>query len=184
MQGNSASPRLVIIAAASRNGVIGQDNRMPWHLPADLLHFRALTEGHSVIMGRRTFESMGRPLPKRQNIVITRNPALTLPGCTMAGSLADALARCTLPEPVFCIGGAEIYRLALPFADEIRLTEIDADVSGDTLLPAISPAAWREAQRDAAVDPKSGMRYSFVHLLRIDQPPVSAMPQTVGIDPT
>lgn len=157
---------------------------MPWHLPADLRHFRALTEGHSVIMGRKTYESMGRPLPNRQNIVITRNPALALPGCTMARSIADALARCTLPEPAFCIGGAEIYRQALPLAHEIRLTEIDADISGDTLLPGILRAEWREAGRDTAVDPSSGLGYSFVHLLRIDPLPVSAMPQTAGIDPT
>ena len=134
-------------------------------------------------MGRKTYESMGRPLPNRQNIVVTRNFALALPGCTMARSLADALALCALPEPAFCIGGAEIYRQALPFAAEIQLTEIDAEVSGDTLLPAFSRADWREAQRDAAVDPASGLQYSFIHLLRIDPPPVPALPQTTGVDP-
>ncbi|MEO8137830.1 MAG: dihydrofolate reductase, partial [Betaproteobacteria bacterium] len=172
-------PRLALIAAVSRNGIIGRDNKMPWHLPGDLRHFRALTVGHSVIMGRKTYESMGRALSRRQNIVISRDATLVLPGCTMAHSLDDALARCTEPEPVFCIGGAEIYRLAIGRVDEIHLTEIDADIAGDALLPAIPRADWREAAREPVTDPASGLRYAFVHLVRIQPRVIPAMPPTM-----
>ena len=164
----AAAPRrrLAVIAALGRNGVIGAGNGMPWHIPADLKRFRALTTGHTVIMGRKTAESIGRPLPGRENIVVTRNGALAAPGCRIAGSLEEALAAASLPEPVFCIGGGELYRQALPLADEAYLTEIDAAFEGDTFFPALAHGEWREVAREEALDPASGLRLAFVHRVR------------------
>ena len=159
--------RLALVAAVARNGVIGANNRMPWHLPAELRHFRTLTMGHRVIMGRKTWESLGRPLPGRENVIVSRNAALVAPGCRVATSLAAALRDCTLPEPMFGIGGAELYRIALPLADEIHLTEIDADFPGDTVMPEIAPLEWRETGRDPVTDPATGLRYAFVRYARI-----------------
>ena len=150
--------------------MIGADNRLPWRLPADLKHFRALTLGHRVVMGRKTWESLGHPLPGRENVIVSRNAALHAPGCIVAGSLAAALSECTLPEPIFCIGGAELYKLALPIADEIHLTEIDADFPGDTAMPPISPAEWRATRREPVTDPATGLRYAFLRYVRIKAP--------------
>ena len=162
--------RLAVVAAIARNSVIGAGNRMPWHLPADLKHFRALTMGHRIIMGRKTWESLGRPLAGRENIIVSRNPALVAPDCKVVSSLAAALADCALPDPMFCIGGAELYKIALPLADEAHLTEIDADFSGDTVMTPLSPAEWRENTREPATDPATGLRYAFVHYVRIKAP--------------
>jgi dihydrofolate reductase len=146
---NSASdsvPRLALVAAVARNGVIGAANALPWRLPEDLRHFRALTTGHAIVMGRRTFESIGRALPGRQNIVVTSR-ALDAPDVATARSLAEALAQVRMPPPVFCIGGGELYRAALPLADRLHLTEIDRDFDGDTRFPAFDRAQWREVER-------------------------------------
>lgn len=156
-----------MIVAVARNGVIGANNRMPWHLPADLRHFRALTMGHRIIMGRKTWESLGRPLPGRENVILSRNVALVAPGCKVVPTLGAALSGCGLPAPIFCIGGAELYRMALPLADDIHLTEINADFPGDTVMPPLSPAEWRETAREPATDPATGIRYAFVHYVRI-----------------
>jgi len=164
--GSGPGSRLALIAAVARNGVIGADNRMPWHVPADLRHFRALTLGHRIIMGRKTWESLGHPLPGRENVIVTRNAGLAAPGCRIATSLPAALADCALPDPLFCIGGAELYAQALPLAREIHLTEIDADFAGDIVLPSIPRAEWREATRVPGTDPASGLRYAFVHYVR------------------
>ena len=169
--GSGAGPRLAIIGAMARNRVIGAGNRMPWHLSVDLKRFRALTTGHRIIMGRKTWESLGRPLPGRENVVVTRNPHFEAPGCTVAGSLAEALAASTLPPPAFCIGGAQLYALALPLADEIYLTEIDAEFEGDATMPEIPAGEWREIAREPGTDPASGLRYAFVHLVRAHPPP-------------
>ncbi len=143
--------------------MIGACNALPWRLPEDLRHFRALTTGHAVIMGRRTFESIGRPLPGRQNIVVTRGPALDAQGFQRASSLEDALALVTMPGPAFCIGGGELYRAALPLADILYLTEIDRDYAGDTHFPALEPGQWREVARSPgrAAAPDS-FGYAFV----------------------
>lgn len=127
---------LALIAAVARNGVIGKGGTLPWHVPEDLKHFKKLTEGHAIIMGRKTYDSIGRPLPRRRNIVVSRNPAAELPGCETASSLDEAirLARGTDPCP-FVIGGASLYEAALPLATEIHLTTIDQDVEGDVLFP-------------------------------------------------
>lgn len=163
-------PRLALIAAVARNRVIGANNRMPWHLSGELKHFRALTTGHRIIMGRKTWESLGRPLPDRENVIVSRDSTLAAPGCTVVPSLAAALAvklhESALPDPAFCIGGAELYRAALPLADELFLTEIDADFAGDTLMPDIDRADWREIAREPSTDVATGIRYAYVHYVR------------------
>ncbi len=159
---------LTLIAAVARNGVIGQDNRLPWHLPADLKHFKALTTGHAVIMGRKTWESLPekfRPLPGRPNIVVTRNEAYRAEGAVVVGSLPAALAAAASDE-AFVIGGAELYKAALPLADRLQLTEIDADYAGDTWFPPRDPQQWRETARDAHTD-DAGLGYAFVSYERI-----------------
>ena len=136
---------LALIAAVAANGVIGDRNRLPWRLPEDLRHFRALTTGHAVIMGRKTWESLPGPLPDRQNIVVTRDPSYVAAGAEIAGTLAAALAAVRLPPPAFCIGGGELYRAALPHAATLYLTEIDRDFAGDVTFPPYDRADWPAA---------------------------------------
>ena len=157
----AAPPALVIIAAVAKNGVIGAANAMPWRLPEDSKRFRALTTGHAVIMGRRTWESLGRPLPDRQNIVVTRNRDYAPAGASVAASLDEALAAVKLPAPAFCIGGAELYALALPRAARLELTLLDHAFAGDTRLPEFDRAVWRETGRDTRRAPE-GYDYAFV----------------------
>ena len=128
---------LALILAVARNGVIGKGGALPWHLSEDLRHFKKTTMGHAVIMGRKTYDSIGRPLPKRRNVVVSNKPAATFPGCETAGTLEEAiaLARKTDPCP-FVIGGASLYERALPLATEIHLTMIDEDVEGDVYFRA------------------------------------------------
>jgi dihydrofolate reductase len=158
-----ARPALAVIAAVATNGVIGDDNRLPWRLPEDLKRFRALTTGHAIIMGRKTWESLPRPLPERQNIVVTRRHGYVAPGAETAASLDEALARVRLPGPVFCIGGGEIYAEALPRADLVYLTEIARDFAGDAKFPAFDRSQWRESAREPRerADPE-GFDYAFV----------------------
>ena len=151
---------LVLIAAMAANGVIGAGNRMPWHLPEDLKRFRALTFGHAVIMGRKTWESLARALPQRQNIVVTRDPRYAAAGAETAPTLDHALALVRLPAPVFCIGGGEIYRAALDRASTLHLTEIDRDFAGDVTFPPFDRTAWRETRREPGA--ADGLRYHFV----------------------
>jgi len=158
-----ATPQLEIVAAVAANGVIGAGNLMPWHIPADLRRFRALTTGHAVIMGRKTWESIGRALPHRQNIVVSRAPAFRAEGAEVAASLDAALAQVTLPAPAFCIGGGLLYREALPRATTLHLTEIDASFEGDATFPAFDRKLWRETARDAhPPDVPGGVAYAFV----------------------
>lgn len=139
-----------IIVAAARNGVIGKDNQLPWHLPQDLQYFKALTTGKPIIMGRKTFESIGRPLPNRTNIVITRNPEWQHDKLIVCGDLDDAIkqakevlsSRDNLSDEVMIIGGAEIYKAALPIADRVYLTQINRDVEGDARFPELSQSEW------------------------------------------
>jgi len=141
-------PRLNVIVARARNGVIGRDGTLPWHLSEDLRHFKRTTLGHPIVMGRRTWESIGRPLPGRRSIVLTRNPRWTAPGVERTDSLAQALAMCEGAAEVFVIGGAELFAEALPLAQRLYLTEIDADFEGDTFFPPIDRGAWREVSRE------------------------------------
>lgn len=154
--------QLALIVARARNGVIGRDNTLPWHLPEDLAHFKRTTMGKPIIMGRKTFESIGRPLPGRRNVVVTRNAAWQHAGCETAASLDEALARCADADVAFLIGGAQLYAEAMPRADRLIITEIDADIDGDAHLAAPDPAHWRETSRAPQPESASGLRYTFV----------------------
>ena len=159
-------PALAVIAAVARNGVIGAGGALPWRISEDLRRFRALTTGHSIIMGRRTWTSLGRALPQRQNIVVTRDPTLRIEDAEVAMSLDEALTRVDLPLPAFCIGGGELYALALPRADVLYLTEIDRDFAGDAYLPPWPRDAWRETVREAKCT-DDGLHYAFVTYVRV-----------------
>jgi dihydrofolate reductase len=142
---------LALIAAVADNGVIGGDNRLLWRLPEDMKHFKALTTGHSLIMGRKTWDSLGRALPNRQNIVVTRSAdtaAITAGGGIAVRSIDEALATANLPAPIFCIGGGELYRQMLPLADTLYLTRVHANFDGDTHFPELNPEQWRRTTRD------------------------------------
>jgi len=158
---------LSIIAALSRNHVIGKDNQLPWRLPADLKHFKAVTLGKPVIMGRKTFESIGKPLPGRDNIVVTRDPQYRADGIAVTHSLDDALAQAHAAPEIMLIGGAQLYTQALPRAQRLYLTLIHADFDGDAHFPDYEPSEWREtAREDHAPDEKNPYRYSFLILER------------------
>lgn len=136
--------RRSLIVARARNGAIGLANAMPWHLPADLAHFKRTTLGHPVIMGRRTWESIGRALPGRKNIVVSRTPGFRAEGAQVVGSLEEAWRAAEGAEEAFVIGGAHLYAEALPEADRIYLTDVMAEVEGDTFFPRLDPRDWRE----------------------------------------
>jgi dihydrofolate reductase len=138
---------LSLIVAASENNVIGINNRLLWHLPDDLKHFKRSTQGHYVIGGRKTFESQGKPLPGRTNIVITHNPDFKPEGCIVVHSLTEALERAHDDTEPFIIGGEQIYRLAMPHVDRIYLTRVHATLEGDTYFPEYDPDQWREISR-------------------------------------
>lgn len=164
-------PRLSIIAAMAANRVIGINNTLPWRLPADLAHFKALTLGHHILMGRKTYESLGRPLPGRTSVIITRDPAYTVPGCVVVHSIAEAIAACAGDEEAFFIGGAELYRQALEMADRLYLTEIKAEVAGDAWFPEFERSVWRETSRTRCLsDEKNPHDYDFVVFDRVLNP--------------
>jgi dihydrofolate reductase len=155
-----------IIVAIAKNHAIGKNNQLLWHLPNDLKHFKDVTSGHTVIMGRKTYDSVGRPLPKRRNIVITRQD-ITIDGCEVVPSIDEALARCENEEEVFIVGGAEIYRQAVPLTDRIYLTIIDHEFDGDTFFPELNPGEWKEKERENfEPDEKNKYSYSFITLER------------------
>lgn len=155
--------KLVIVAAVARNGVIGRENELPWHLPEDMKRFKALTIDHAVIMGRKTWESLPlrfRPLPQRSNFIITRDLTFRAAGGNVIHSIDEALA--AIPDhEAFVIGGAEIYRETMPHADRLELTEIDADVCGDVFFPSFSRGEWLETGR-LPQTPVDGLPYAFV----------------------
>lgn len=164
----SAGHRLALIAAVARNGVIGLRGRLPWRLPDDLKHFRALTTGHAIVMGRKTWESIGKPLPERQNIVVSRHADYAAPGCIVAHTLREAIDLAAMPAPVFIIGGEALYRDALPLADLLFLTEIHSDFDGDARFPTYDPAQWRETSREERrVDGDAGFPYDFASYTRV-----------------
>src|SRR5438270_8696262 len=142
-------PRIYLIAAVAANGVIGRQGHLPWHLPEDLRHFKKLTLGHPIIMGRRTWESLGKALPGRENIVVTRTPGYEAPNAAVAASLEGALALCAGEPVAFVIGGERLFRDSLPLASGLVLTEIQKDYAGDTRFPDYDRAKWRETQREA-----------------------------------
>ena len=144
-----AEPRITLVVAVARNGVIGRDNDLVWRLRSDLKRFKALTMGKPMVMGRRTFQSIGKPLPGRRTLVLTRDPAFAAEGVEVVHDWAGALASVAGSEELMVVGGAEIYRLALPHADTIHLTEVDCAPEGDTLFPDFDRAAFRETAREA-----------------------------------
>jgi len=155
---------ITIIVARDQAGGIGKNNALLCHLPADLKHFKALTEGHTVIMGRKTFDSLPKgALPNRRNIVISRQTGLTLANCEVFGSLSDAFAACAADEKVFIIGGASIYSQAIANADFLEITEIGSRFDADTFFPTIDTAIW-EVQKEEKFNPdeKNACPYSFV----------------------
>jgi len=158
---DSMGTRVYLVAAVAANGVIGAGGKLPWRLPEDLKHFKALTLGHPVIMGRKTWESLGKPLPGRENIVVTRAAGYDAPGASVASSLDAALALCAGEPTVFVIGGGELYAEALPVADGLVLTEIQRDYAGDARFPPYDRAAWRETQRKPQTG-ADGLRFDFV----------------------
>lgn len=162
-----------LIAAADENNVIGQDNAIPWYLPNDWKYFRAKTKGHPIIMGRKTYESIGRPLPDRLNIVVSRNPDFAAGGCLVVGSLHDALelAKREETDEIFVIGGQQIYELAMPIADRIYLTRVHAHIgAGHAHFPAIPFDEWKETSReDHPADDKHPFPFSFTVLERVEK---------------
>lgn len=149
-----------IIVAISKNRVIGKDNSLIWYLPADLKRFKEITTGNAVIMGRKTYESIGKPLPNRRNIIITRNENYEVDGCEVVNSLEEALLICY--ENCFIIGGAEIYKQSLSIADELYLTEVDGVFDGDSFFPELGNE-WHEVSNEKfEADDKNKFNYSFI----------------------
>jgi len=154
------SSMTIIVATDSQSG-IGINNTLPWHLPEDLAHFKRTTSGHTIVMGRKTFESIGRPLPNRRNIVISRNPAWQHEGVESFTSLEAAQAALH-GEDAFIIGGSQIYQQALPLADKLIVTEIGKEFTCDAFFPAIEPAMWKETQREEHFSEQKQLHYAFV----------------------
>jgi dihydrofolate reductase len=162
---DAARPRIYLIAAVAANGAIGIDGKLPWHFPEDLQHFKRLTLGHPVIMGRRTWESLGKALPGRKNIVVTSAPGYTAPGAVVAASLEAAVAACAGAPSAFVIGGHGLFVESLPVASALELTEIQRDYPGDTWFPAFDRKQWRETKREAHTS-SAGVRFDFVRYER------------------
>ncbi len=168
-----------IIAAVAGNGTIGRDGGLPWHLPDDLKRFRQITLGHTVIMGRRTFESIGKPLPGRSNVIVTRSVAWQHPGCRSVSSVSAALQGMASEETAFVIGGAEIYSLALPLAARLCLTEIAKEFPGDAFFPAFDRSQWHETLREPrTLEGAEGFHYAFVEYRRTTAEAAPATPAT------
>ena len=164
----ASAPRICLIAAMAANRVIGRDNALPWRLPADLKRFKALTMGHPVVMGRKTYESIGGPLPGRRNLVISRQRGYSAPGCEVVQSLDAAIAACRGAQEIFIIGGAELYRESLPRAHCLEFTEIGAEFEGDAVFPPVTPGQWREARREIhEAGSEAPFRVDFVRYERI-----------------
>lgn len=158
--------KITLIAACAKNGCIGVDNGMPWHIPEDFAFFKAYTMGKPVVMGRKTWESLPfKPLPGRKNIVISRSADYVAEGAETVGSLENALALCGNVDEVVVMGGAQIYALAMDLATDLRITEVDLVVDGDAFFPPIDSAVWHESERVAQVGSK-GVAFDFVHYRR------------------
>lgn len=160
-------PNLSVIAALADNRVIGVDNRLPWRLPADLQHFKRLTMGKPMIMGRRTWESLPGLLPGRPHLVVTRDPAYRAEGAQVVHSLQAAFAACADAQELMLVGGADLYGQAIPLATRLYLTYVHASPAGDAFFPAFDPAQWRELAREEGVqDEKNAIPHTFVTLQR------------------
>jgi dihydrofolate reductase len=158
--------KIILIVAKAANQVIGKDNQLIWKLSADLKRFKNLTTGHHILMGRKTYDSLGKPLPNRTHLIITRNPDFQAPdGHYAFSSLEEAIIFCNKigVENLFIIGGGQIYREALPLCDQLEITEVDATPEGDTLFPEIDPSKWQEIEREEfPADEKNEYPYAFV----------------------
>nr|WP_198982583.1 dihydrofolate reductase [Herbaspirillum sp. ASV7] len=157
----TSSGQLTIVVATDLNNGIGINNTLPWHLPEDLAHFKRTTSGHAILMGRKTFESIGRPLPNRRNIVITRNASWQHEGVETAGSLQQAAALAGA-APAFIIGGAQVYADALPLVDRLIITRIDQRFDCDAFFPTLDSSIWQETARESHHSEKAGLDYAFV----------------------
>ncbi|PJJ79602.1 dihydrofolate reductase [Mucilaginibacter auburnensis] len=157
---------ITIVVAIAQNHAIGKDNKLLWHLPNDLKHFKNITTGGTVIMGRKTYDSVGKPLPNRRNIIITRQK-INIEGCEVVNSLDEAVDLCKTEQEVFIVGGAEIYKMAMPVTDRIYLTIVHHDFDADTYFPEIEGNNWTETEReDHQSDEKHKYAYSFITLER------------------
>lgn len=165
--GTGMKPRVSLIVAMAKNRVIGINNMMPWHLPADLKHFKALTMGHHIVMGRKTYESIGKPLPGRTSVVVTRNRDYSAPGVIVESSLEAAISACGNDEEIFVIGGAELYAQALPLVSTLYITEIQQNAEGDAYFPEFDNTEWLEVAREmhSQQEPQP-LEYHFVTYLR------------------
>jgi dihydrofolate reductase len=160
-------PPPVALVAMADNGVIGRDNGLPWHLPDDLKRFKALTMGHALLMGRRTYDSIGRALPGRRNLVLTRNPSWSAPGCERVATPQAALAALAADQTLFVIGGAEVFAACWTMVGRLELTEVHAQVAGDVVLRGFDRAEWREIARTGhPADARHAHAFSFVTLVR------------------
>lgn len=160
---------LKILVAFDENRVIGKNNALIWHLPADLKRFKALTTGHVIIMGRKTFESIGRPLPNRTTIVISRQQDLKIEGVILAHSVEEAIlkAKSISRDDIYIVGGAEIYQLSLPLADQILVTQLHDIFEGDAFFPEISPAIWEVAEQERGItDEQNAYQFSYITYAR------------------
>jgi len=163
----SSKPRLSLVSAMDRNRLIGKANTLPWHLPADLAFFKRMTMGKPIIMGRKTYTSIGKALPGRQNIVITGNTSFNAPGCEIADSIEQAIALAASADEIMLIGGASLYEQTIDSADSIYLTLIHHKFSGDTWFPVIKPEDWvKISEENYEADEKNPYRYSFIKLDR------------------
>lgn len=160
-------PHLSILVAMAQNRTIGIDNTLPWRCPEDLKHFKALTMGHHMIMGRKTFDSIGKPLPGRTTVVVTRNHNLKIDGCTIAHTLPEAIASCDGDDEIFVVGGADIYAQALGLADTLYITEIRQNIEGDAHFPAFDKTEWQETARAKRSQETPPLEYHFVTYRRI-----------------
>lgn len=155
-------PKVSIVVAVAENGGIGKDNQLLWHLPADLKHFKNITSGHSIIMGRKTYESIGKPLPNRRNMVITRNKSLYIEGVETFYDIKDAIEECSGEQEVFIIGGAEIYKQSIGICDQIYLTTVHQDFPADAFFPKLEGSNWKEISSEFhKADEKNKFDYTF-----------------------
>jgi dihydrofolate reductase len=159
---------ITIVVAMSNNSLIGREGGLPWRLSADLQHFKSITMGKPIVMGRLTYESIGRPLPGRENIILTRDPEYKAEGCTIIHDLEQIKSRCSDVEELMIIGGAQLYFETLPIANKLFVTEVHAELDGDTFFPDLDRSQWREMEREHfTADEKNDFDFSFVALERI-----------------
>jgi len=161
--------KLTAVVAASDNDVIGRDNALPWHLPADLAYFKRVTLGKPMLMGRKTFESIGRPLPGRRNLVLSRR-GFSAPGVESVATVEEACERVAGAAELMVIGGAEVFRVAMPLLDHIHLTRVHTQVDGDVFLPRLAPGEWREVRReDHPADERNAIAMTFIEMQRVSR---------------